>query len=421
MKDNQRRLDWLAPARPPWVARINEEGSYMDARSVVPLDEDSLLKFARENTGLSDFGVDDWREPFQVLLKSLEEEAGLTLMGRLMTRSDLLLFLQARLQVEDLYKQHPEIDDQQIVKPMMIIGQGRSGTSALQNMLSEDPDNGVVRTWEAMFPCPPPEKANYLTDSRIERADKLITQWNRVTPEVESVHEFSGMIPTESIHVYSLAFRSTGWLNIMGQIPSYNIYMSRQSMVPALRYERRVLKLLQWKNPRSFWILKSPDCARYLPEALEVYPDMHFVWTHRDPVRALASMINLIGILGWIRSDKAQMRGAFEQVTDPELMAAQLCVPIDLIERGILPKERLINVQYRDFIQNPIAVAEQIYRAMGRPVRDSSMASMRRFMSERPRETRPPAKIELGSSEQIAAERRAFRRYQEYFNVPNEI
>lgn len=393
----------------------------MDLRNVVPLDENSLIATARANTGLSDFGDDDWHEPFQVLLRSLEEEAELNLMGRLMTRSDLLLFLQARLQVEDTYRRHPEIEEEQIVAPLMILGQGRSGTSALLNMLAEDPDNGVVRTWEAMFPCPPPVQAIYRTDPRIERADKLITQWNRVTPEVTSVHEFKAMVPTENIHLFCLSFRSTGWLNMMGQVPSYNAYMNQHSMEPALRYDKRVLKLLQWKNPRKHWVLKNPDSVRYLPEMLKVYPDMHFAWIHRDPVRALASMINLVGILGWIRSDKPQMRGAFEGVSDPGLMAAQLCLPIDMIERGQLQRERLCNVQYRDFIEDPLAVARQIYEFVGRPMTERSESAMRRYMAENPRTVRPKARIDVGSAEQIEAERRAFKRYQDYFGVPNEI
>ena len=420
MKENNRRKSWVAPPRPDWVQRVNQEGSYMDLKSLVPLDEDSLIRSARANTGLKDFGAEDWYEPFKVLIKSLDEESQLTLLGRLMTRSDLLLFLQARLQIEDAYTKHPEINDEQIVAPMLIIGQGRSGTSALQNMLASDPDNGVVTTWEAMLPCPPPERSSYRTDPRIEKADRLITQWNRVTPEVPSVHEFTGVIPTECIHVFSLAFRSMGWLNILGQIPSYNIYLNDKSMVPALEYEKRVLKLLQWKNPRKHWVLKNPDSVRYVADTLQVFPDLHFVWIHRDPVRALASLVNLIGILSWIRSDRPQMSGSFEPYSDADMMGVQLAQPIELIEKGILPKERLCNVLYRDFIKDPLGVAQQIYRATGHPVTERSVAAMRRYMEENPRDSRPSARVDLGTPEQIAVERRAFEQYQSYFGVPNE-
>ena len=62
---------WQPPPRPGWVERINAEGRGMDIKSVVPLDENSLLEHAKVNTGLSDFGDDNWHEPFQVLVKSL--------------------------------------------------------------------------------------------------------------------------------------------------------------------------------------------------------------------------------------------------------------------------------------------------------------------------------------------------------------
>jgi hypothetical protein len=124
MSGLDRRAVWSPPPRPEWVARINAEGAGMDLRHLVPLDADSLLRAAREATGLDDFGDDDWREPFHVLLRALEDEAQLTLMGRLMTRTDLLLFLQARLQVEQAYRDHPEIEDEEIVLTLLLVGVG---------------------------------------------------------------------------------------------------------------------------------------------------------------------------------------------------------------------------------------------------------------------------------------------------------
>src|ERR1700745_1562494 len=146
-----RRSTWEPPARPEWVARINEEGCCFDLDSVVPLDEDSLLNAARARTGLTDFGDTDWYESFQVFIKSLREEANLNLMGRLMTRSDLVNMLAARLDIQETYRLHPEIEDEQIVKPVMIVGQARTGTSLLLNVLSEDRANGSLRHWECMY------------------------------------------------------------------------------------------------------------------------------------------------------------------------------------------------------------------------------------------------------------------------------
>jgi hypothetical protein len=158
---------WTPPPHPEWLSAVNREGSYFNLPAVVPLDEDSLLAHARRATGLDDFGDELWREPFCVLIKSLEEEAQLTLMGRLMTRSDIVLWLSTRLTVTDTLKKYPQILDEQITAPMVIVGLPRSGTSILFELLSQDPEVGVPLMWEALQPCPPPQAATYKTDARI--------------------------------------------------------------------------------------------------------------------------------------------------------------------------------------------------------------------------------------------------------------
>ena len=260
-------------------------------------------------------------------IKAYEEESQLNLMGRIMTRNELLGFLQARLQIEEAYKKHPEIDEEEIIKPMLIMGQGRSGTSFLQNLISEDPENGTIRTWEVYFPCPPPEKVTYDSDPRIEKAHKLVTQWYRVTPELEGMHEFSGAIPSESLHLQCISFFCPSWFNLLGQVPSYNAYMAKRDLVPAYSYEKRILKLLQWKNPRTTWILKTPEYTRYMRDALKVYPDAQMVWIHRDPIKAMSSAVNILGTYMWQRSDHPFIDGSFEYVTDAKFTADFLSQP----------------------------------------------------------------------------------------------
>ena len=45
-------------------------------------------------------------------------------------------------------------------------------------------------------------------------------------------------------------------------------------------------KLLQWRNPRAHWLLKSPEHQSHLPTLFEVFPDARVIVTHRDPLRA---------------------------------------------------------------------------------------------------------------------------------------
>jgi hypothetical protein len=420
LSSNDPRKVWTPPSRPEWVQRINEEGACMDIEGIVPLDPASLIASAVARTGLSDFGDDDWREPFEVLCRSFEEEAELNLMGRLRVRSELLNLLKARLQVEDTYRRHPEIEDEKIERPLMIIGQGRSGTSFLLNLLSAVPDNGHIMTWEAMFPCPPPEAATYRSDPRIEKAHRLADQVNRVTPELISMHEFSGYIPQEDVQLLAQSFRNVGWFMVLGYIPGYARYMAGADLEPAYRYHKRILKLLQWKNPRRQWVLKNSANLEELTTVLKVYPDVCLVWPHRDPVKSVASTVSLIGTMLWAGTDEP-FKGAFlDQYMDPHGAARRLNNVIDLIESGVIPRERLCNVLYRDLVADPVGTAQKIHEHFGLPFEQHHRATLEQYMRENPRDKRPPHKISPQTQAVLDDYREAFARYQSYFDIPNE-
>ena len=414
-----RREVWTPPLRPEWLAHVNKEGSYIDLEGVVPLDPDSLVNTAIKNTGLSDFGGDEWREPFEIICRAFDEEAKLNLIGRMMCRSDMLIFLEGRLQIEEAYRQHPEIEDEEIKQPLIIAGQGRSGTSMLLNYLEVIPGNGAIQTWESMFPCPPPEKAMYQSDPRIEKADKLVKQWTRVVPELEAVHEFSGAIPTECVQPMCFSFTSI-WFNLLGQIPSYSAYMERADWKSAYEYHKRLLKLLQWKNPRRNWVLKSPEHSRYLPTILEVFPDACLLWPHRDPVKAMSSSVNLTGLLNYIRSDDPKVSG-FEHYNVPENSVSMLETTIDWLENGTIPKERLCNLLYVDLIERPVDVIRQIYEHFKMELSLNDITVFEEYLAANPREARPSHSYNTGTNEQVTKERALYSRYQSYFNIPNEI
>jgi hypothetical protein len=372
------------------------------------------------NTGLEDFGDEDWREPFEIGVKSLQEEARLNLMGRLRTRSELLQALEARLQVEETYKRHPEIDQEQIIQPIVVVGQGRSGTSFLINTLAANPENGACLTWEMMFPCPPPEKETYLTDPRIEKAEKLHRQWVRVTPTLESMHEYGARLSMECSYLTGLSFRSIPWFGVLGQVPSYEAYMVKQDLEPAYKYHKRVLKLLQWKNPRKRWVLKDVASLDHMDVELKVYPDACFIWTHRDPVRALASMVNLMGTTHWGRSDYPLSNAAHLHMTDPTAAAERLNHVIDMLDAGAVPPGQIHHMQYLDLVRDPVGSIELAYRHFNIPLSDAGKKGMSDYLAANPRDARPPHRFGAGSPEYLAKARAAFRRYQDTYQVPSE-
>ena len=414
------RQQWQPPPRPEWMTRIIEEGRCMDIRGVVPLDEKSLIDAAIKNTGLSDFGSDDWREPFQVVVKSMEEDADFHLMGRLMARQEFLQLLEARLMIEDTYKKHPEIEEQQIIEPIIVVGQGRSGTSFMINMLMANPDNGALLTWETSFPCPPPEAATYRTDPRIKKAHDRVQQWERVTPSIASMHEFYGHLPFECMQALALSFRSPSWFVGMGQATTYEAWMRTQDMRPALLYHKRLLKLLQWKNSRKHWALKDPMHLYRLPLMMEIYPDAKFIWPHRDPVRALASAVNLIGTIQWGRSDHPMKGKSFENILDPNMSAGAFNFVIEQLEAGAVPKNQIYHMQYLNMVNDTMGEIAKAYQHLGLELSERGRNGMAKFLADHPRDARPKHQFNLGTAESVAQAREAFKRYQTHFGVETE-
>jgi hypothetical protein len=414
------RRVWSPPRRPDWLQRVNEEGRCMNIGGIVPLEAGELIETAMRMTGLSDFGDDDWREPLGVLCASLEEDAELNFWGRIRSRSEILLLLENRLRIEQTYKDHPEIEEQEITRPLMVIGQGRSGTSYLLNLLSASPENGNVMGWEALFPCPPPLAATYRTDARIERGHRLLDQWNRVVPEVVAMHEHSGYIPQEDVPLLAHSFRNIGHWMVIAQVHRYNAYLAAADMEPAYRYHKRILKLLQWRNPRRQWVLKNSAALDELRTIIRVYPDVCIVWPHRDPTKSVASTISIIGTMLWGQTDHPFNGDFLDQYMDARGAAQRLTNVIDLMESGVIPKDRVCNILYRDLVDDPIGTAEKIHAYFHLPFSAESRRALVAYVEDNPRTARPAHKISAETRAAVDRDRGAFARYMSYFGVPSE-
>ncbi|MBA6413334.1 sulfotransferase [Parahaliea sp. F7430] len=412
--------NWTPPERPAWVRQIIDEGRHMDIRSLVPLEASELMAAACQNTGFDDFGSDEWLEGFHVFLKALDEEADLHLLGRLMTRSDILRWLEARLGIEAAYAQNPEIEDEVIDSPVIVTGLPRSGTSILFELLAQDSQFGSPRNWEIMFPYPPPQTSTYESDPRIERCEHLVTQWNRVVPTYASMHEMGANIPNECIVAMSCTFLSE---NLPGQyqIPSYNEWYYQQNLDYAYAYYKRMLKMLQWKNPRQHWLLKAPSHLGNLPVLYRNFPDAQVVISHRDPLVAQASVTNLLGTLYWMRSSQGFDASAFESLMAPEAGAARLDAVVDLLESGEVGQDSVSHVLYAQLVQQPLDTLQKLYSDMGLPFSDSSRQAMQGYLDEKPQGKFGKHRYQVGEEQENKRKRALFQRYQQYFAVPDEV
>lgn len=417
-----RRVGWTPPPRPEWLATLNMLGDKMDARAVVPLDEQSLCDWAMKNTGLSDFGEDGWRNHFRVLLDAVDKEAKLTLFGRLLSRSDLLVYLEQRLKVTEEYKRHPEIDREVIKEPVFIIGFGRSGTTILQETLSQDPQFRTVRRWEGLFPVPSPEKETYETDPRILRSQNLVDLVHTASPEWKAMHAWGANHTAEDIEFTYAGFLSEVY-GLTFRIPSYEKYFATQDVQHHFAWHEKLLKLLQWKFKGKHWLLKNPTHLHRIPQLLQRYPDAKFIFTHRDPITTTDSVIHVQGNVFYWRTDDPLGGGLEDAWLQADTRAHLWDDVMSWIEQGIIKKGAYSNFIYKHFMEDSSKTIEKTYRELGLDVDPAAFAKMKKFLDERHEGS-------VGNSQKYektktddpayAAERAMYKRYQDFFGVPNE-
>lgn len=407
--------------RPAAVRALNALGRGLERAGVrpFPLEEEELLAEARRRTGLSDFGDDAFREPLDIFLGALESEAALTLVGRFLARRELLTWLANRLELTDTWRRHPEILGEEVRAPLFVTGSGRSGTSLLHELLAQDPRSRVLRTWEALHPCPPPETASYETDPRIARADREMRLWERIAPAYGTMHENSGAAPQECLYLTAHELQSD-LLSGSYQVPSYQAWLARSDKTRAYRYHRRMLQLLQWRCPGERWVLKAPSHLWTLRELFAVYPDARVVQTHRDPLVVMGSMTSLVATLFWLRSDRVDTRAIAR--TWLRGVAFMLTHSLEQREQGLLPEGQIHDVLYHELLRDPIGEVLRLYARFGMKLTPEAETRMRAYVAARPKDRRGAHRYSFADTGlDLSRERARFAKYQERFGVPSEI
>ena len=258
------------------------------------LDENALVSQAREITGLDDFGENTWQEGLERLLSALREEAALNEIGVQVAAGEIRTYLTNRLRVTEWHRSHHELGAADVTPPIVIIGQGRTGTTILHDLLAQDPAHRVPLTWEVDRPLPPPETATYDSDPRIAEVQTQLDLTEVVIPGFKRMHPIGARLAQECVRITAADFRSMIFPT-QYRIPSYARWLLHNAdMAPAYRWHRRFLQVLQSRHRRERWVLKSPGHLWCLGALLAEYPNAVLVQTHRDPLRIIASIASLL-------------------------------------------------------------------------------------------------------------------------------
>ena len=409
-------------ARSSWLVRSFNRVARGAARVGLrpgSLDAERILADARRNTKLVDLGTGEVEDKLRILVRSLVQEAGLHPFGRATVRDLLVRVLSNRLRIVDLLQRRPEIGRVPIERPVFIIGFPRTGTSVLYSLLARDPEARPLLFWESLLPIPPSRVRAGREDPRIRWARLQAWVTRHLIPGFDAVHHTRAEEPEECM---SLQLRTlVSWYFLLwGDLPEYREWLltrEKPTFVEAYRFYRQQLQLLQWQRPAGSWLLKSPAHLLAMDALVEIFPDASIVQTHRDPRRALPSACSLIAVMRGLMCERVEPR----ELGHITLQRAEVLFERMLAAREHIPPERVIDVQYRDVVENPIAVVRSIYAHFGRSLSHEAEARMTRWLAEHPRHGHGVHRYTLGEfgleREQVE---RACGDYIDRFEIPEE-
>jgi len=332
---------------------------------------------AASQTGLSDFGEPSYREGLGLLLKSLGAEARLNGRGEAFIYQRIIGYLGQRLQVENWFRRHPEIDELPIAAPLIGLGLPRTGSTALSMLLAQDPGVRYLRKWESSQPCPPPSTVQGV-DPRIppDKGEMIGTRYHVPT----DTHG-----PMECHELMALDFKSHLFQSF-AQVPSYSEWLiEKADLESTLSYQKRVMKLLQWGEPAKPWRLKCPSHVLWLGAVHSAFPDAKYVMTHRDPTDVILSVADLY----------ADIIGSFTDDIDRRYIGRlnvehwSLGMDRALRFRANGADDRFYDIDFRAMQADPIGEVKGLYAWLGEPVGDEFESRMQSWWTRAAAEREP--------------------------------
>lgn len=352
--------------------------------ALASLQYESILEEARGRAGgESDFGEGPFLEGLTRFLDSLEGDARLNPIGRMIARERAIQHTTNRLNYVADRKRFPEIAEQKIVKPVFIVGMPRTGSTILHDILAQDPRSRAPLTWEAMFPSPPPDPATFDSDPRIEACDATFPSVDLQIPAFKAMHPMGARLSQECVTLMGESMITPLFHNQF-RVPTYQDWCDLEAdWSHVYDFHERQLQHLGSRYMLDRWVLKTGAHMWGLEHLLRTYPDARIVFTHRDPVKSMTSYASLTALVRSMGSD---------EVDNIEIAADWTARIKRVLEHAIrvraeqeAPNAIFYDMYFTDFVGNQFREVERIYSAFDLPMTDDGARRMRAFIADNPK------------------------------------
>jgi Sulfotransferase family len=342
---------------------------------------DALVEKASDRAGLCDLGPDSWREGLAVLVETLATAPHIEPSGRENFESQVVDALCNRLRVVDFHKQHPELAESAIKRPLVVLGLPRTGTTVVSYLLDQDPARRSLLNWEAGDSVPPSTTESLRSDPRClakkAELEELAVALQEAQFAVPHWEDADG--PTECTFVLNQDFKALIWDMIM-PTTAYGDWFLDADLTSAYEYERMTLQVLQSNAPGT-WSLKMPSHAVHIDALLNVFPDVRIVWAHRDPFKVTESYLNMNELARSRILGPALDVSAFVPSVLRQLRAH---VERPLRTRARIGDERFYDLHYGDLLRDPVAEMRALYEWAGDPLTPEVESAMLAWLERNP-------------------------------------
>ncbi len=347
-----------------------------------------LLDAAAQETGLSDFGCETFRPAFECLVRALNEEADLNPTGRFVQHQRILNSLKNRLRMQAWLDYHPEILEEELLPPVVIVGLTRTGTTMLHRILAADSRFHAPLWYEVRNPAPYREWRAHKPDQRVAEAEAEVAALLQANPEIASIHPMDPVGADEEILLLEHSFYSYV-PNSFAHVPSYGEFVAAADNTPAYEYLKKQLQFLQWQKKlrgehAERWLLKAPHHLHFMSTLLKVFDGIQVVATHRDPVVSIPSTASFYYNLWLTGSDNADKHVVAQEVldvfasgTEHTLTTRQSC------------EDQFCDIWFRDTVARPEDVTRKIYEFIDLELTDQAREAMEKHRDANRREDRP--------------------------------
>lgn len=343
------------------------------------INANEILDQAKSETGLSDLGEPLFFEGLNRLIDSINNEANLNEIGIQAQPIRIQGLLTNRLRFEEDLKKFPEILDQEIIAPIVIVGLPRTGSTMTHRLLASDPNHTAMLWWEGRYPALLPGEKRGDIETRMELGKAEVDAVVAASPEALDIHPWDYKGADEEILLLEHNFLSTVPESFMA-LPSYSEWIEDQDHTLAYEDLKKFIQYLQWQNPgreKKRWVLKSPHHLGFIDKMISVFPDAKIIQTHRDPIKTVPSFCSMCANLFEPLTTNFDKVFIGKHWSNKLTRALNHCMNISEQHPN-----NFLDLEFLNMIKDPIDEMKKIYEFIGESFGEKTEVAMEAWREE---------------------------------------